>query len=365
MPDFFAPAFRVEVNGSKLAADVSKNVEEVTVVSKPDTLDTFTLTLLNAYPEMRWTHTQQGIDLFKEGNGVKIALGYVDDLEPMFDGEITKITPNFPDSGPPTLNIEGHTRLHWLLGDRKSRAFPGMTDKQIVEKIAQDNGLEAKADDPGVQYDYISQNNQTDLEFIRARAGRIHYEVLVQEKTLIFRKAHDSDSKIYTLVWGQTQKGLSGQANVLPLKTFSVTLNTLQQTGSVTVRGYDPQTKKEIVGRAGAGDENSRMGGSVTGPQISAGAFHKQRQYVRVGTPVASQAEADELARAIYNDRAMEFLTGNGSTIGIPDLRAGNTVSLEGLGPRFSGLYYIDEATHSLGGTGYLTNFTAKRNAVG
>src|SRR5215472_16959598 len=91
MPDDFAPAFRVEVNGSNLAADVSKNVEDVSVVSKPDTLDTFTMTLLNAYPEMRWTHAQQGIDLFKEGNSVKIAMGYVDDLEAIFDGEITKI----------------------------------------------------------------------------------------------------------------------------------------------------------------------------------------------------------------------------------------------------------------------------------
>src|SRR6266404_6468609 len=98
MSNYFAPAFRVEINGSSLSADVSCNVEQISIVSKPDTLDSFTMTVANPYPQMRWTHTSDA-DLFHEGSGVKIALGYVDDLHDMIDGEITKISPTFPDSG--------------------------------------------------------------------------------------------------------------------------------------------------------------------------------------------------------------------------------------------------------------------------
>src|SRR5580658_2847103 len=179
MANYFAPAFQVEINGKRLSADVSCNVEQISIVNKPDTLDSFTMTVANPYPAMRWTHSSDA-DVFLEGNGVTIALGYVDELCPMIDGEITKITPTFPDSGVPTLAVEGHTRMHWLHGSRKTRTFQHMSDKQIVEKIAGDIGLEPEAEDPGVHYDYVMQPNRTDLEFIRMRAARIHFELLVE-----------------------------------------------------------------------------------------------------------------------------------------------------------------------------------------
>ena len=70
-PNYFAPVFRVEINGSKLKADVSKNITQVSVTNEPDTLDNFSLTIANPYPEMRWTHTKDA-DLFKEGNSITI-----------------------------------------------------------------------------------------------------------------------------------------------------------------------------------------------------------------------------------------------------------------------------------------------------
>src|SRR5262249_10694255 len=149
---------------------------------------TFSFTVINNLPELRWTHTADA-DLFKEGNSVKIAMGYVDDIRDMIEGEITQIKPSFPESGIPTLGVEGYTRLHRLQGDSKTRTFQQMTDKQIVEKIAQEAGLKGDAEDTEVQHDYIMQANQTDLAFLRDRASRIHFEILVSGKTLIFRKA--------------------------------------------------------------------------------------------------------------------------------------------------------------------------------
>jgi phage protein D len=360
MANYFAPAFWVEVDGSTLAADVSCNVEEISLVSSPNTLDTCNLTIANAYPEMRWTHTPDA-KLFREGSAVIAALGYVDELEPLFDGEITKVSPSFPASGVPTLGIECHTRLHWLQRGKNTRTFQQMTDKQMVEKIAQDNGLEPQAEDPGVSYDYVMQPNQTDLEFLRARAARIHFEVLVQGRTLIFRKMQEDDPDMYTLVWGHTQQGLSGP-NIFPLTEFRPSINARQPAPNIQVRAYDPKTKSAIVGTAGVGDQNGTMGGTVRAGEVWSGAFQKDRQFVRVSTPVQTQAEADEHAKAIYNNQAIGMITGSGKTIGLPALRAGKVVMLEGLGPRFSGQYYLDQVTHSLGGDGYTTQFTVKRN---
>ena len=83
-----------------------------------------------------------------------------------------------------------------------------------------------------------------------------------------------------------------------------------------------------------------------------------------VRTPITSQEEADELAREIFNSRALELVTGSGSTIGIPDLRAGQVVELLGVGDRFDGEYYLTQTTHTIGSQGYRMNFSVRRNAV-
>jgi phage protein D len=361
MANFFAPAFQVEINGNRLSADISCNVEQISISNKPDTLDGFTMTVANPYPDLRWTHTTDA-DLFRAGNGVTIALGYVGELRPMIDGEITNITPNFPEGGLPTLAVGGHTRMHWLQGSRKTRTFLRMSDKQIVEKIAHDMGLEPEVEDPGVQYDYVMQPNRSDLDFIRMRAARIHFELLVEGKKLIFRKMKEGDEQTYTLVWGHAQQSLSGP-NIFPLKSFSPTLNARTPASDVNVRGYDPKTKSSIIGKASTADQNGDMGGSKRAGDVWSTAFRRPKEYVRVTSPVSSQAEADEHARAIYNNRAIQTITGQGTTIGLPALRAGNVIQLDGLGPTFNGKYLVDSTTHKLDGSGYLTDFTVKRNS--
>jgi phage protein D len=348
---YVAPDFRVDIDGTSLQAEVSRHILDISVDQEPGTLDHFSLTLANPYPAMRWTHTRDA-DLFQAGNAVTIHMGYVDQLQPLFTGEITRISPDFPESGTPTISVEGYSYLHRLKGETTTRTFQDVTDKQIAEIIARDLGLTLEAEDTGTKHPYIIQYNQTNLAFLLERAQKIRFEMLVDGQTLIFRKANNDASKVYTLHWGST------------LKSFSVTMNTLEPRSDVQVRGYDPMTKQEIIGRAGRGAENSSMGGTRTGAEVTAAALEQNRQTVCVDMPVASQQEADQLAQAIYNEHLLDFITGTGSAIGLPQLRAGTVLELTGLGPRFSGLYYLSQTTHSLNDSGYQTRFSVKRNAL-
>jgi uncharacterized protein len=361
--NYFAPAFRIKVNGSRVQADVSAEIEQVEVVSKPDTLDKFSFTIANPLPKMRWTHTPDA-DLFREGSSVKIALGYVDDLQDMIDGEITKISPTFPEGGIPTVAIEGHTLLHRLHGTNNTRTFQRMSDKDIVEKIARDANLQADAEDPQIQYEYVMQPNQTDLEFLRARARKLHFEILVQDKKLIFRRSQEQKTKTYTLVWAHAQRAVAMGSNTLPLKTFSLQMNAAKPATKTQSRSYDPSSKQAFVSNAGPSDQTSTMGGTQRGGDLSNNAFKRERKHVHVTTPFGSQAECDEHAKATYNNQAMGLVSGTAETIGVPDLRGGQIVTMLGVGPRFEGEYRIDEATHSIDGNGYTTKLTVKRNSV-
>ena len=79
-----------------------------------------------------------------------------------------------------------------------------------------------------------------------------------------------------------------------------------------------------------------------------------------VDSPVTSAQEASELAISLLRERAYEFITGSGQVIGVPELRPGYNVRLSGLGQRFTVDYYVKKVEHTLGSSGYTTNFEVR-----
>jgi anti-sigma regulatory factor (Ser/Thr protein kinase) len=65
----------------------------------------------------------------------------------------------------------------------------------------------------------------------------------------------------------------------------------------------------------------------------------------------------------LLDDRLHQLVEANGTTVGLPDLRAGQTVHIRRLGARFSGKYFVTKTTHTLDDNGYRTKFTAQRIA--
>ena len=77
--------------------------------------------------------------------------------------------------------------------------------------------------------------------------------------------------------------------------------------------------------------------------------------------PSLSEQEARELAISLLRERAYEFITGSGEVIGLPDLRPGDNLELDGLGRRFSGTYYVKKVEHTIGGSGFTSRFEVRR----
>jgi phage protein D len=50
--------------------------------------------------------------------------------------------------------------------------------------------------------------------------------------------------------------------------------------------------------------------------------------------------------------------------VGLPDLRAGSVVYIDGLGERFSGRYFVTSTTHAISDSGYTTQFECRREEV-
>ena len=57
-------------------------------------------------------------------------------------------------------------------------------------------------------------------------------------------------------------------------------------------------------------------------------------------------------------------MKGSGSTVGLPDLRSGSVVEVDGLGKRFTGRYFVTGTTHGITNGGYTTQFECRREEV-
>ena len=80
--------------------------------------------------------------------------------------------------------------------------------------------------------------------------------------------------------------------------------------------------------------------------------------------PVMTQAEADQMAKARFNNAALALIVAEGVCWGRTDMRSGRVIKIDGLGRRFSGNYYVTAASHRyLPQRGYYTRFTVRRNA--
>ncbi len=345
------PNFEVSINGSPLETEVQAHIAGVTVDTSVEWPGMFVIELTgsNTLPdEHQWVDDQA---LFAFGHAVEVKLGYEQKPETLIKGEITALEPEFSHDRLPRLIVRGYDRRHRLLRGRKTRTFVQQKDSDIAAQLASEAGLTGETTDSQVTHDYVLQANQTDLEFLAERARRIEYEVVVEDKNLLFRPVANAESEVLTLTM------LDG------LLEFSPRLTSAGQVSEVSVRGWSVKEKQEITGKAGIGDEVSAMGGASSGGKLAEGAFGAAPEVI-ASHPTLTQAEADQMAKARFNHLSLGLIAGEGICLGRPDLRAGKVIKLEGLGTRFSGLYYVTTAVHRYSSQrGYRTHFCVRRNA--
>jgi Bacteriophage probable baseplate hub protein len=338
----------VTLGGKQLSGD---EVHDIVVEADLDQPDHAVVTLANM--------TTKYSETVNEGDDVEIKLGFVGEPNgpvTVFKGEITGIEPIYDARSPARVLIRCLNQLHRLARGKKSVAYKQVTDKDIVDKICQTYGLTAKYGDgaPRTQYQHVYQNNMTDLEFVRTRAARIGCEIFVVDKELHFQKRADADSGV-VLQFGAPGDGA--------LERFVPRLSTAQQVSEVRVFGWDPKDKKEIIGTATP--QASKLG-NTHGSKV-ADAKHSNVLLVQAEVPVTSKEEADNVAKAILNERLMSFITGDGVCRGTPELKPGIVIQIGINDKRFDGKYYVTSVRHRYihAGTsgGYRTEFKVRRDA--
>jgi uncharacterized protein len=348
--DQTVPQCQIQVNGSDLPAKASADLIAVTVHDDIEHPSAFSITLNNwdvAKIKMSWSDE----DLFKAGKQVEVKMGYLGKVDTLITGEVTGMELAVHAHHGPRVIVRGYDRGHRLARGRHTMSYTHVTDSDIASTIAGNYGLSTEIETTSENYQYLLQHNQTDAEFLRERATRIGYECYVRDKKLFFRARKHGDQPAVTI------------SQDLGLLEFYPRLTTVGQLGKVEVRSWNPAQKEAWIGTAQSGDETSHMGGDALGLASAADAFG-DGSMTGATHIAASQADADQKSRGRLKEMALSYISGEGVNTGRTDLRAGIVASVEGMGKRFSGNYYLMTTTHNFTPKlGYRTTFVARRNA--
>jgi phage protein D len=397
---FYVPQFEIKIEGAGLPRNILRDVTQLTYTDNIKEIDSFEVTVNNWDPTTqdfkyvgsetaerlaRKTGDDRRLRLFEPCNKeVEVWMGYLGNLHLMMKGTFTTMEPNFPASGAPTLTVRGLNVLHQLRRKQYSTTWSNKRDSEIAKNIATlvDKDLGGKrfrdkngnplpivinpkalAKEPPLPY--VAQKNQYDIEFLLTRALRLGYVVFVREGK---PKARNLDERKKHLYFGPSDGTFPGQRDVIfklkwgiSLIDFKPTLTMANQVRSVTVNGWDRAKKKAITGKATLDDKEFNINVDLHEVLEKCDA----REEIVVDKPVHSEKEAKAVAQAILKDRHKEMVKASGTCVGLPDLRAGRKVIIEGLGSRFSGTYFITKSIHTINDSGYVTKFDARREQMG
>lgn len=356
-PSYLLSQPLLKIDGALAPAELTKDILKITVEESLHLPAMFTVVLHNNYLPAStgslnrpWRHESY----LAMGKQVEIGFANSTTQDPSFrdeaqdyliKGEITAIDVNFTRRSESHLIIRGYDFSHRLHRGRQNRSFQNATDSDIVQKIAQEVGLKAQSDRVGGARDYVFQENQTNMEFLRELAVRQGFELFVQADVLYFRKPQSQSS--LELRW------------LKDINQFKVRMSSAQQVNAVEVRGWDYENKQAIV-------ETAQTEAVVTETENGKGSevadrFQVDPKMIVVDQPIFSADEAKRMAQSLCDELGGEFIEAEAKTDGngSPEIRVGRVVNLKDLG-HYSGQYYITETRHQYHEKVYSTDFTAR-----
>ncbi|NEQ32271.1 MAG: phage late control D family protein, partial [Leptolyngbya sp. SIO4C5] len=231
----------LKINDEEAETELAENILQITVEESLHRPGLFTLVIRNDYqPGTDQDEPWRKVKQLEIGDTVSIGFdpsltqaeeqsskksGQQQEDTPLIQGEITSVEAHFTERTQAPIIIRGYDVSHRLHRGRYNRSFQNLTDSDAVEKIAKENGIDlATVDDSGEPHDYLFQENQTNMEFLRERANRIGFELFIQDGKLNFRKPDASDP--FELVW------------LKDIRSFRVRLTSTEQVQEVEIMGF-------------------------------------------------------------------------------------------------------------------------------
>ncbi len=311
---------------------------------------------LTPQPDGTWPYVDD--DRLAVWQKVTVSAGFDNAVDPLISGYITHIKPVFPtDVTGCGLEIWGMDGSVLLDREEKRKAWPNKKDSDIAAELLNVHGFTPVVEDTTIVHDEAISTIiqcESDMQFLKRLALRNGYECFVEGETGYFRPPQLETPPQPTLA---VHFGDETNVSHLALET-----NALAPV-NVTMTHLDRMEKTVLessVQRSGL-----PMLGAATATQLLPPAMPPGQIYLR-NSVTTGLPEMTALSQSLFH-QADWFVTGEGEILANEYghvLKPRQTVTIKGIGERYSGIYYVNRVVHTFTPNGYTQSFAVKRNAL-
>jgi phage protein D len=328
------------------------------------------------YPPWKYN----AFDLLAFGQRLRIDFRYgTAPWVPMILVRVTDLQFSFPTAGGAKLTVIGEDLLSLLKTpdrNRQDKRYAKADEMDMVVDVLSRSACGLPLAPPQVPRvvfadklrTVIHSGTQTFLQFLESLAERMDYELFVD-----FDDPTNPDSPLSLHFEPARSLGLLGGVDLewgKNLSDFRPSFKVWEQYTKVTVKGTHPQYRRIVEKDAGDSEVKKDLQKEAGQPAPMSAIEARTRFFpddqgsrnpYSLSVTGLDEQRAELKAARELRQRAREFLTATGSTIGFTDLRPGIHINLSGLRPPFDGLYYITQTTHTVDSGGYRTGFLVRR----
>lgn len=353
---FLVPQYSISVDGNDIAPSDFPVIDLKADMSAGFEMSACTFVLAALFDQKNGKFTKDIFTQFKPGKVVDVKMGYGSNAG-VFKGYVNSIAFDFDGQSGPHVTVQCLDAKGALVNNRTWKSYGKQNVKAIVAAILKEkcgsyatiSGIDSKFDssetDAAKESPQIKQS-MDDYNYIIAFAKKTNNSFCVIYDKLYFCENLSAKATAKVgLKWGES------------LLSFSTEVNISDQIGTVQVYGDDPVTQESFTAKAdtiaGQGESGSDMAAVVKGKTL-----------VVKEPEVKNKTQAEDFAKHTLEAHAGQLSKCSGSTIGIPQIAAGDKIEISGMGKGLDGDYYLNHVTHRINGQGYITSFRASRPKV-
>ena len=270
-------------------------------------------------------------DLLVPGKDIEIKAGYDNDEETIFKGIIIKHSIKIRENNS-VLIVECRDEAVKMTIGTKSNFYYESKDSDIIEEIIGKYGLQSDIETTSFTNKEMVQYRTSDWDFMMTRAQLNGQICTVDDGKIIISKPDLSQDEVETVAFGAT------------LLDFDAEMDARNQFNSITAYGWNP-SEQEIV-EAEATDPGISLNGNISTSDLAEVIDHENLELKHGGNYNSTQLQNWSDAKNLFQQ--LSKTRGRVKFQGIPTVKPGTMLKLEGVGNRFNGKIFISAVRHEI-----------------
>ena len=321
--------FKVIVNGEELSKVYQ--VKSIAVDKEVNRIPTAKLIIADGTPSER-DFALSNEELLIPGAEIEITAGYHSDEETVFKGIVIKHNIKIRNNGS-YLIVECKDQAVKLTVGRKSKYYYDKKDSDIIEEIIDNYGIDKEVEATNFEHKELIQYHISDWDFMVTRAQANGKLCFADDGKITIAKPDLSTEAIETVAFGATILDLDAE------------IDARNQMDKVTSYGWN-FSDQEIV-EAESNDPALSLNGNLSPSDLSSVIGLENLELRHGGSLTTTELQDWSDAKLLFQQLSKS--RGRVKFQGIPNIKPGLILNLEGVGDRFSGNIYVTGIKHQIG----------------